>query len=817
MKASAFVGRVGGLSVALGIGVIAGGIGLGAASASPADSSAGTDAAGSARSRAGAATSSVEPRAAQPHAAQGRPRSAAGSTGEPAVAGADKNDSTPVQDRPAATTTTRVDSHEVSREVSIDLPAQTVARASAAEPETSPIADAPAPAPQPVAVTTAAPVAQLAAAGPTSSLSDASPADPSVPAAAAAASVVLAASRRQPTASAVTGSAAATGADPIATLFFNQTPTVGWAQGPQSGLGVVTGTLWVDDADSADFTATYTDGLAGEVFLGDDGTYTYTPYSAQSSSVFSDHFDVTMSDAGSGFHIHGIGGLLNLLTFGLLGSSGHETTTTVVVDVAPYGRTNTAPTATAVVGVNDPITGRVTGTVTGSDADGDVLTYGAPASTAKGTVSIDAGTGAFSYTPTTAARKNAADLTDTFTVTVTDGYGGATTVPIAVAISPALPEPTVSVKGWSASGAEGNSGTTTIPVVVQLSQAAAAPVTVYYSVVEQPLLSTAATPYVDFRPESGSVTIAAGQTEGTINVTVYGDTGYEADEYVRVELTGADGAVVNSSPSQYRQTVTVTNDDQPAGALVSFAGGSVSRSEGNSGTTLVPVTVQLSQAAAAPVTVYYSVVEQPLLSTAATPWTDFRPESGSVTIAAGQTQGTINVAVYGDTSYETDELVRVELTGADGGTLNSDPSKYRQTLTITNDDQPAGALVSFAGGSVSRAEGNSVSTTVPVTVQLSQAAAAPVTVYYSVVEQPLLSTAATPWTDFKPESGSVTIAAGQTQGTINVTVYGDTSYETDELVRVELTGADGGTLNSDPSKYRQTVTITNDDPASVAV
>ena len=118
---------------------------------------------------------------------------------------------------------------------------------------------------------------------------------------------------------------------------------------------------------------------------------------------------------------------------------------------------------------------------------------------------------------------------------------------------------------------------------------------------------------------------------------------------------------------------------------------------------------------------------------------------------------------------------------------------------------------------MSRAEGNSGTTTVPVTVQLSTTSESPVTVYYSVVEQPLLSTAATPWVDFVPESGSVTIAPGQTQGTIKITVYGDTSYEADELIRVELTGVSGGVLNSDPSHYRKTVTITNDDPASPVV
>ena len=38
-----------------------------------------------------------------------------------------------------------------------------------------------------------------------------------------------------------------------------------------------------------------------------------------------------MTEADSGFHIHGLGGLLNLVTFGLLGESGHSITRTISV------------------------------------------------------------------------------------------------------------------------------------------------------------------------------------------------------------------------------------------------------------------------------------------------------------------------------------------------------------------------------------------------------------------------------------------------------------------------------------------------------
>ncbi|MGH3580795.1 MAG: beta strand repeat-containing protein, partial [Mycobacterium sp.] len=84
----------------------------------------------------------------------------------------------------------------------------------------------------------------------------------------------------------------------------------------------------------------------------------------------------------------------------------------------------------------------MTGTVKGADADKDVLTYSAPASTTKGTVTVNAATGAFIYTPSPTARDAAAGTaaaakTDSFTVTITDGHtGGVKTQVVNVAIAP---------------------------------------------------------------------------------------------------------------------------------------------------------------------------------------------------------------------------------------------------------------------------------------------------------------------------------------------------------------------------------------------
>jgi VCBS repeat-containing protein len=101
----------------------------------------------------------------------------------------------------------------------------------------------------------------------------------------------------------------------------------------------------------------------------------------------------------------------------------------------------------------------VTGSVSATDADGDVVTYSAPASTAKGAISINASTGAFTYTPTVAARNTAAapgatptDRADSFTVSVVDGRGGTAGTLVTVAVSP-TPDASVALAAFP--GAEG--------------------------------------------------------------------------------------------------------------------------------------------------------------------------------------------------------------------------------------------------------------------------------------------------------------------------------------------------------------------------
>ena len=227
-------------------------------------------------------------------------------------------------------------------------------------------------------------------------------------------------------------------------FFNNQTPRLSPTQTAQSPAGVVTGQLNAIDPDSPRLSYTIAaDPARGIATVGVDGSWRYTPDSAVAAGG-TDSFRVTVSDAPSGFAIHGVAGLINLLSFGLLGSRGDSSTSAVAVTVAPFTPANRAPVmGTPVVGTPDSVTGVVSGRVSATDADGDTLTYSAPSTTGKGGVSIVAGTGAFTYTPTVAARNNAAatgataaDLQDSFTVTVSDAHGGTATAAVTVAVSP---------------------------------------------------------------------------------------------------------------------------------------------------------------------------------------------------------------------------------------------------------------------------------------------------------------------------------------------------------------------------------------------
>jgi VCBS repeat-containing protein len=204
------------------------------------------------------------------------------------------------------------------------------------------------------------------------------------------------------------------------------TVNVGAADG---STGAVSGSVSATDADGDALTFSGTQATAkGSVVVNSNGTFTYLPTVAArhaasalgaSALVKSDDFTITMTD-----------------------NHGATVTIPVTVTISPK---NTAPVAsTPALGSPDGSTGAIAGTVVAVDAEGDALAYSGSTTTTKGTVTVSP-TGTFTYTPTESARYAAgltsateAEKTDSFNVTIVDGYGATLTVPVRVTISPLL-------------------------------------------------------------------------------------------------------------------------------------------------------------------------------------------------------------------------------------------------------------------------------------------------------------------------------------------------------------------------------------------
>lgn len=113
-------------------------------------------------------------------------------------------------------------------------------------------------------------------------------------------------------------------------LLDNGSPTLAYDANANVLLadGRIVGDLQPSDQDTTDLVYTATDPAHGEVAVDALGHFVYTP---EQGYVGVDSFDVTVSDVASGFHIHGLPGLLNALTFGLLGDGGHAFTQHITV------------------------------------------------------------------------------------------------------------------------------------------------------------------------------------------------------------------------------------------------------------------------------------------------------------------------------------------------------------------------------------------------------------------------------------------------------------------------------------------------------
>ena len=137
--------------------------------------------------------------------------------------------------------------------------------------------------------------------------------------------------------------------------------------------------------------------------------------------------------------------------------------------------------------------------------------------------------------------------------------------------------------------------------------------------------------------------------------------------------------------------------------------------------------------------------------------------NGSISFAPGDTSKTITVPIKDDSLAEGNETFEVVI----GNTTNSTVATGQGTATVTITDDEGIPQISIAGATVSEAAG-----TVTLTVQQTLQSDDNVTVSYTTANGTALA-----GSDFTAVSDNVTILAGQTSATFDVTITNDTTDE----------------------------------------
>ncbi len=274
------------------------------------------------------------------------------------------------------------------------------------------------------------------------------------------------------------------------------------------------------------------------------------------------------------------------------------------------------------------------------------------------------------------------------------------------------------------------------------------------------LTNPAQTPVTVTLSNGSTITIAAGETVGTVNVPTAANDVYNNGGTVSTTITGATGGnFENLVPSNTPAVTTITDSVDDTGLTLTATNNIV---EGGQ----ITYTATLTNPAQTPVTVTLS-------------------NGSTITIAAGETVGTVNVPTAANDVYNNGSTVSTTITGATGGNFeNLVPSNTPAVTTITDSVDDTGLTLTATNNIV---EGGQIT----YTATLTNPAQTPVTVTLS-------------------NGSTITIGAGQTTGTVNVPTLANDVYNNGSTVSTTITGATGGNFeNLVPNPTPAVTTITD--------
>lgn len=264
----------------------------------------------------------------------------------------------------------------------------------------------------------------------------------------------------------------------------------------------------------------------------------------------------------------------------------------------------------------------------------------------------------------------------------------------------------------------------------------------------------------DFTTRSGVLSFAIGETNKVITIPVTNDSTNESSETFTVSLSSPTGeGTLGTNDSA---TVTLTDND----SLLAFETNAVSVAE-NAGS--VTLTINRTGTLTGTNTIAYAIAT----GTAGT--SDYSATNGVLTFAPNATNGTITIAITEDAVVETNETFRVTLSSPTGGALISGTNAA--VITITEDD--AGLAFASATYTVSEA-GTNVTVTVVQTGNLDAT---------NSVDYTMTDVSAEDGSDYTGTNGTLNFGPGTNSLAIVIPIANDSTVETNETFRVNLTNA----------------------------
>ena len=307
----------------------------------------------------------------------------------------------------------------------------------------------------------------------------------------------------------------------------------------------------------------------------------------------------------------------------------------------------------------------------------------------------------------------------------------------------------------------------------------------------------------DYDNTSGTVTIPANATSANFTVATTNDSTYESDHYFTVTLNTPTSTGTPPPLSSAHTAIGVIEDDadapwfqfSPATATAGEGDGTITLTVTKTGTTLVPASV-------------YWTTADGTANNAATHPDDYTADAGYLQFAPGDSSKTVTIDIVDDSTAESAEIFKAQLSQPSDAQIGS---ASEATVTVTDDDGDTGPSDVTADLSVSGGGAVAEGGTLTVTVTLSGAAPSALSIPVQVASSPAATASAGDYTLPSP----VTVAMGDTSGTLTFTAVDDMVDEDAETLTLELGTLPAGVTAGSTTSVA--VTISDDDTAGVTV